>query len=584
MLLGADMRSLAPPPASSPPRLRGRDRATAAVALATAALAGAAAGCARSSDSSAPAADPAAADPATATAAHAAAALPAGRPNIITLMLDDLDERSLADLLASRGQLDAAHAAGWIPNIAALLAGGTRFSNSFVVNAVCCPSRASYLSGQYVQNHGVLTVAKGISYWMNGSGAGGEQETIATWLQRAGYHTGHVGKYLNGYGYMTPRTYVPPGYDDWHGLLDPGTYRVYDYSINHNGWPRDYGSAEADYQTDVLSGLADAFLRDHAAGPRGARPFYLTLTPIAPHIEVIPTDAPMDDYRHHFYEVIRPAPRHLHLVDGDPANGEVPAYADKASFNADNADKLGWFQALPAIDDATRDARDRQYKYRLAAILAVDEMLGRLVATLGELGELDNTIIALTGDNGYHFGEHRLSSKLVAYEESIRVPLAIRGPGVTAGATSARIALNIDLAPTFMALSGATAGRVLDGRSLMPLLQSAAASWPRQQFLVDHYDENMDSVMEVDLSPPTYKAVRRLSSTENRLYVSWREHFEQLPNQVTYREHYDLTADPLQLGNSADQLTVAQRLALDNLVRDFESCAGQSCRDLEAAP
>jgi arylsulfatase A-like enzyme len=515
---------------------------------------------------------------------QAAASAVASAPNIITIMLDDLDEASLTDLLANRGRLDAAHAVGWIPNIASLIAGGTRFTNSFVVNAVCCPSRASYLSGQYVQNHGVRTVAKGISYWMTGDAAGGEQETIATWLQRAGYYTGHLGKYLNGYGYFTPRTYVPPGYHDWQALLDPGTYRVYNYSINDNGAVVTYGADEDDYQTDVLRKRAKQFLQDHAAGAQAERPFYLTLTPIAPHIEVIPTDAPMDDYRHHFYELIRPAPRHLHLVDGDDANGEVPSYIDKASFNEDNADKLAWFRALPAIDDATRAARDLQYKHRLASILAVDELIGEVMATLGSLGKLDQTLIVFTADNGYHFGEHRLSSKLVAFDESIRVPLAIRGPGITAGATSTRPVLNIDLAPTYVALSGAAAGRVVDGRSLIPLLQSPAASWSREQFLVDHYDENMDSVLEVDLSPPTYKAVRRLSGAEDRIYVSWRERFEQFPDLVTYREHYDLAADPLQLTNTAGHLTVPQRLAFDNLIRSFEACAGQGCRGLEAAP
>lgn len=515
---------------------------------------------------------------------QAAAPAVANAPNIVTIMLDDLDVTSLSDLLANRGRLDAAHAAGWIPNIASLVAGGTRFSNGFVVNAVCCPSRASYLSGQYVQNHGVLTVAKGISYWTSGVGVGGEAETIATWLQRAGYYTGHVGKYLNGYGYLTPRGYVPPGYHDWQALLDPGTYRVYDYSINDNGVVVDHGAASADYQTDVLRRRAREFLLDHAAGAHAAKPFYLTLTPIAPHVEVIPTDAPMDDYRRHFYELIRPAPRHLHLIDGNDANGEVPSYADKASFNEDNADKLAWFQALPAIDAATRAARDRQYKHRLASILAVDELIGDLMATLGSLGKLDRTLIVFTADNGYHFGEHRLSSKLVAFEESIRVPLVIRGPGVAAGATSAAPVLNIDLAPTFLALSGAAAGRVVDGRSLVPLLQSPSASWPRKQFLVDHYDEAMDSALESELSPPTYKAVRRLSGTEDRIYVSWRERFEQFPDLVTYREHYDLAVDPLQQTNTAGQLTAPQRLAFDNLIRDLERCAGQRCRDLEAAP
>ena len=203
------------------------------------------------------------------------------KPNVLTIMVDDLDE-DMFDLLLENG---------WLPNIEHyLLEQGTRFDNSFVSDPVCCPSRTTYITGQYVKNHGVLGVTKGVAYWYWDEEADNpENRAMAVQMQRAGYFTGHVGKYLNGYGMYSPAEYTPKGYDQWYGLLDPTTYDMYDYRMNVT---RD-GSTEvvqyqgydaAHYQTDVLRDRALDFL---AAADQQLRPFFLTVTPVAPHIETI---------------------------------------------------------------------------------------------------------------------------------------------------------------------------------------------------------------------------------------------------------------------------------------------------------
>ncbi len=492
------------------------------------------------------------------------------KPNVIIFMVDDLDVRSYQDLL--RGN--------FLPHIKReLVDKGTSFDQSFVTNAVCCPSRATMLTGQYTKNHGVLTVARGIGYWLSGAHAGGENHTLATWLKAAGYRTAHLGKYLNGYGYLTAREYVPPGYDEWHGLLDPGTYQVYNYSINENGVPRRYGQLEKDYQTDVLAFKAGNIINGHFT-ERPNQPLFMVLTPMAPHIELGTTNKDLG-YAGHFYETIRPAPRHLRFVDGDPSNGEVPAPTLQPSFNeADVSDKPAFFSELPGLDDAARAAMVSQYKNRLAAMMAVDDMFGKVVAALAAQKQLDNTVILFTSDNGYFFGEHRLSSKLFAYEESARVPLVIRGPGFAQGRTSSAIALNIDIAPTVTQLSGAVPSRVVDGRSLVSILRDPSAPWSRKQFLIEHYQEQSADGSLGDLSPESNQAIRRITTTDNALYVQWYEN-PFLQQVVTFFEFYDLRLDPYQLANSHPGLPNATQCSWATLMSNFRTCRGAACRTLE---
>ena len=242
--------------------------------------------------------------------APASGQTPAAKPNLLVLMTDDLE---VDDLKA-------------LPSVRRLAEQGTTFSNSFVGYSLCCPSRATYLTGQYNHNNGVLS---------NAPPDGGfarldHTNTLPVWLQAAGYHTTHIGKYLNGYENASSHSTVPPGYSDWQGLAI-GTYRMYDYSINDNGTLVPYGTAPADYQTDVLADRAVAAIRERARSPQ---PFYLKFSPLAPHGSgaVAGHDGRGPD----------PAPRHRGAFAGEPLD-VGPAYDE-----ADVSDKPASIRAAAA--------------------------------------------------------------------------------------------------------------------------------------------------------------------------------------------------------------------------------------------
>ena len=319
----------------------------------------------------------------------AAQSLRPGFPlNIAVIMVDDLDV----------GSTETAVANHFMPNLKQyLIDPGMTFSESFVTESLCCPSRSTYLTGQYTHNHGMLR---------NGGDAGGfdkldHTSTLAVCLSASDYRTGHVGKYLNGY---TFEHLVPPGWEEWHGLVDPTTYCMYDYTISHNGSPKTYGHSAADYQTDVLAGLTEAFIWNS-----DPRPFFLSVAPLAPHRESYCNPAS-----------IRPAPRH---------EGTVRLLLPRPpSFNEpDMSDKPTWMQQLPQRDPV---ALARLYNQRIEALRAVDDLIGRVVNALQRVGKLKNTVLLFTSDNGYLLGQHRWESKILVYEESIRVPLVIRIPSL----------------------------------------------------------------------------------------------------------------------------------------------------------
>jgi arylsulfatase A-like enzyme len=226
---------------------------------------------------------------------------------------------------------------------------------------------------------------------------------------------------------------------------------------------------------------------------------------------------------------------------------------------------------------------DELYRDRLRTLQAVDEMVGDLVQTLRETGALDDTYVFFTSDNGYLLGEHRRADKGMPYEEAIRVPLLARGPGVPAGAVERRPASNIDLAPTFAELAGATPPGFVDGRSLVPLLRGDQATSWRQAVLVEHRDSDegaggagvaaagIGGIGDEPRNPPF--AALRLA---DRVYVEY---------ATGERELYDLAADPLQLENLANDPARADEVAGDHAWLDsLRGCAAQSCRDAEDAP
>ncbi|HVK08451.1 MAG TPA: sulfatase [Gemmataceae bacterium] len=430
--------------------------------------------------------------------------VPAGQPNIVFIMTDDQDVGTLQ----------------YMPRLQELLAGqGTTFENFFVSQSLCGPSQVTSLTGQYAFNHGVfnnLYPSGGFQKFLDMGADGdpatqGEESTLATWLDDAGYNTARIGKYV--VSYPTDSTYIPPGWDEWFHTGSFGGARYFDYTVNDNGQLVQYGTAPEDYVTDVLTAEAVDFI--NRAEADDAQPFFLTFTPGAPHGANARNGPPV------------PAPRHLGMFAGAQAP-RTPSFNE-----ADISDKPPPIANQPLLTAAQIAAIDSEYQARLEALQAVDEGIARIVETLAARGELDNTYIVYTSDNGYHLGQHRfIGSKFQVYEEDIRVPLLIRGPGVEAGVTRDQLAVNIDLAPTMARWGGAAPDRVMDGQSLTPLLGEGGETraW-RKDFLIEKYNH---------LPPEQNGDVIKALRTEHEVYVEYRS---------GPRELYDLRTDPYQLDN-----------------------------------
>jgi arylsulfatase A-like enzyme len=437
------------------------------------------------------------------------------RPNLVLVVLDDLDTGALVGL----------------PRVEQRLAReGLTFTHHFVSNPLCCPSRASLLTGLYTHNHGVRSNALPEGGFGRFRAAGHEAASLAAWLHAAGYRTGLMGKYLNDYPHGADPTYVPPGWDDWHAVLEDREADNFGYWVNDNGRV----TRPAQYQTDFLSARALAFI--DAAARRPAQPFFLYIAPAAPH-------APST-----------PAPRHVSLF----ATARAPR---TASFNeADVSDKPTWLQEQPLLDARQLRRVDRFYRRRLQTLAAVDEAMEQLFARLEGRGLLANTFVFFTSDNGYLQGQHRFpSGKNAPYEESVRVPLLVRGPGVAAGARRAHLVANLDCAPTLLELAGLAVPTTLDGRSFAGLLSAAAPqpeSW-RQALLLERQRSG-------DPFPiPAWRGVRTL----NEAYFEY---------ESGERETYDLRRDPEQLDGRM-RLGAERMRALAARLDALGRCRGRDC-------
>jgi N-acetylglucosamine-6-sulfatase len=441
------------------------------------------------------------------------------RPNIVVLMSDDQTLESMRVMRLTQRFLGA---------------GGSTFENNFVSFSLCCPSRASFLTGQYGHNHGVLN---------NKPPAGGyykldSSNTLPVWLRRAGYYTAHVGKYLNGYGTRNPRE-VPPGWSEWHGSVDPSTYRFYGYTLNENGRLRTYRK----YSTDLYADKAVRIIKAHAGK---ARPLFLSVAFLAPHSgapveagdpRTLATPVPPRRYRDEFASEPLPMP---------------------PSFNEANvSDKPQAIRRRPLMSEATIAAVRENYQQRLESVLGVDDAVGRIVAALRAVGQLDNTLIVYTSDNGFFHGEHRVpNSKVLLYEPSIRVPLLMRGPGVPAGHHESELSANIDLAPTIVAVAGASPGRALDGLSLFEVLASTRAA-ARDLLLEGPATEAGGPLMFTGIRTQRYK------------YVEWASGEKEL---------YDLADDPDELRSRHDDPRYASiRADLAQRLETLRRCAASSC-------
>jgi N-acetylglucosamine-6-sulfatase len=431
---------------------------------------------------------------------------PPSGPNVVVFMTDD---QNASDL-------------GAMQNVERLLADrGVTFANNYVNFPLCCPSRATYLTGQYAHNHGVVSNHQPDG----GYGSLDSSETLPVWATRVGYRTAYVGKYMNG-----TRFKIPPGWQSWQAKGGDTEYRYFDYKLNQNGEIVEHGSQPRDYVDTVLSGKAADYI--NRRGP-GRRPFFLTIGYLAPHVRAGPDRGCGP----------QPAPRDEGVFGDRP----IP---DSPSFDHLDQNKPQKLRLPPLADEDKQRILDR-YRCRLESLLEVDRGVARVVRALRQAGELGNTYLMFTSDNGLIQGEHRIKGgKGQPYEEAVRVPLVIRGPGIPSGRTSHSLTVNADLAPTIESITGARPRVPQDGESLLPLARRPSRTVDRT-LLIDGGD---------------FTAVR----TPSYLYVE-RESGE--------RELYDLRRDPYELRNVTGERRdhrVERRLARQ--LDELRDCAGRSCR------
>jgi N-acetylglucosamine-6-sulfatase len=437
----------------------------------------------------------------------------AERPNILFVMTDDMPERLWSTMPTLRDRVGAV---------------GVRFSNAYVTQSLCCPSRATILTGKYPHNHGITG---------NGAPNGGEaefrsslqdQDTVATGVRAEGYRTALVGKYMNGYA----GEYVPPGWSYWYAQSGGPSTRT----VNENGRIVDYSGS---FPVTIAS-KAQAFL-NRATDQAGDPPFML------------------------FYWTTQP---HLHM-NSPPGYGDLFQGARlprPPSFNeADVSDKPAYIRNRPRLTQDQIDQLETDHKNQLRNLAHVDDTLENMLDLLGDRGELANTYVVFAADNGTHMGEHRYllprGSKSTPYEEAASTPLVIRGPGVPRGAVRTQLVANNDIASTFTTWASTSPPQDADGRSIVPLLSTTPPATWRTALLNERH------LVKPDDSPsPSYDAIFTASG---KRYVEY---------ATDEHELYDLRKDkdPYELSNSYDS-SVPQAVLASRL-HGLKSCVGNACR------
>ena len=446
-------------------------------------------------------------------------------PNIVFVLADDLSTNLIR----------------YMPHVLALAQRGTTFTNYTVTDSLCCPSRASIFTGRFPHNTGVFTNGGPDGGFDTFYKRGDEASTFAVALDKDGYRTALMGKYLNNYiprhklGGKVP--YVPPGWTEWD--VAGGGYRGFKYHLNQNHKLVYYGSSRRDYLTDVIADRGRQFVG--ACAP-GHQPFFLELSTFTPHRPYEP--APRDKSK---FRGLR-APR-------------------TASYDELPSDPPPWLVHQPPLTNDQKSHIDWVFRRRVQADLAIDRAIGIIEDAVRRAGDARDTVFFFSSDNGYHLGEHRLPpGKMTAFDTDVRVPLIAAGPGIARGQVRSEVVENIDLAPTFEALAGLPSNAT-DGRSLVPLLRGHRAAHWRTAALIEHHGALSaaqagpdDEGNGLTGDPPSYEALR----TARLLYVEYVD---------GGRELYDLVHDPDELHNLAAQQP-ATMLALDRYLQRLSVCRG----------
>ena len=437
------------------------------------------------------------------------------RPNFLFILVDDLRY----DVFSFMN-----HPFIKTPNIDRLASEGAHLQNGFVTTSLCCPSRASFLTGTYAHTHGVM---------QNTLNDYDDQRTpsYASLLQRAGYYSGYFGKW-----HMGASGKVRPGFDRWMSFRGQGNYFDQAFTDEKGREIQSQG-----YITDILTGYAEEFI---AARAGEARPWSLVVSHKAVH------------------EPFSPAPRHENIYP-DARTVEPAAASDDLSDEPEwmraeqelmgrkrlSASEVAAYRVPQRIEPKPYDTHGAVEMKYLRAVQAVDESVGRILAALEKTGELDNTVIVFAGDNGFFLGEYGRGDKRLMQEPSLRVPMIVRySHGVKAGTKIKEMALNIDMAPTILDYAGIKAPAVVQGRSWRPLLEKREVNW-RKSFLYEYW---------IDLHPrvPNIVGVR----TDDWKLITYPGVGQTLfPFFQGKDSLYHLGDDPNELRNLSGQASVAAR-------------------------
>ena len=439
------------------------------------------------------------------------------RPNILFIFSDDHAQHAISAYGSKVNQT---------PNIDRLATGGARFTNSFVTNSICTPSRATLLTGQYSHLNGVPAFNR----------FDGARDHVAKQLQAGGYHTGMIGKWHLGSD--------PTGFDRWIVLPGQGAY------WNPSFLVPGHRLTIAGHCTDITTELGLEWLKTRPTD----KPFFLMLHQKAPHRpwepdernkarfkdKVIPEPATLrDDY------ATRPAalPENQQTVARDLTHRDLKL---EPPANLTGPDRLKWLATKPTSVEVTQPDGTKQtltgdalvrWKYQrymqdyLACVQGVDDSVGQVLDYLDRTGLAQNTVVFYVADNGWFLGDLGLYDKRFMYEPGLRVPLLVRGPGIKAGCRPAQLVANIDLAPTFLALAGLKIPASMQGRSLVPLLRGESpADWRRSVYYRYYHDPG-------DHNTAAHLGVR--TATHKLIYFWKKDAYEM----------FDLTQDPAEQKN-----------------------------------
>lgn len=438
------------------------------------------------------------------------------RPNIVFILTDDLSWNLVP----------------YMPHVQRMQKDGITFSNYFVTDSLCCPSRSSIFTGRYPHDTGIFRNIGEDGGYLAFHNRGLENETFANALSAVGYRTAILGKYLNGY---QPKQHVrAPGWTSWTVAGD--AYKEFNYQLREGENVVGYGTSPKDYLTDVISGLAVNFIRQSEG-----QPFLLEVATFAPHTPYVP------------------APRDLNALPGLRAP-RTSAFDAEPDIEAPH-----WLHGIQALSTGDIEEIDRDFRKRAQSVLAVDAMIGEIEAAVTAIGQQNNTYFVFSSDNGLHMGEHRLMpGKMTAYDIDIHVPLIVTGPKVPGGITADEVVENVDLCPTFIEMAGAPALPVVDGHSFNELLKGKPAKQWRKATLIEHHGplldpDDPDNPHARSGNPPSYEALR--SRTE--LYVEYND---------GEREYHALTSDPDELHNTFSSLSPADKARLGVALSAMRDC------------